>query len=140
MPSGSTRAGKATTASQNTLAYLTRTDKQDVATSLLEAGLADDGEGYNLFLAVRALLDRKENIGKKASELNQEAQAKLNDVKRKALERELVPISEARRLASAFGSMVSQVVEDSDLPMESQNLLMERMGEAAREAFGQDEG
>jgi len=90
-------ATRETLATLSTLGLLTKTDRRDVANHLLEAGIEKEPGGYCLFRAIPALIERKEGIGKKASELNQEAQAKLNDVRRKALERELVPIAESAR-------------------------------------------
>jgi hypothetical protein len=137
-----TRAKRDSTIAFADLANLISTDRKDALDALVDAGIDYVKEGnahlYPLFTGVKVLIDRKEGIGLKASELNQQAQAKLNDVRRKALERELVPIAEARQLAASMAAMVSQTVEDSELTMEQQNILMQRMENAAREAFGDD--
>ena len=127
------------------LAKLIPTDKADVRDALIDAGLKPlPGNKkmhlYPLFRSVEILLSRKEGIGKKASELNQEAQAKLNDVRRKQLERDLVPITELRQIIASFATMTSEVLDASELSMAAQNDLVERLAERSREMFGEDGG
>tara|TARA_R110000782_G_scaffold81887_1_gene161396 strand:+ start:223 stop:624 length:402 start_codon:yes stop_codon:yes gene_type:complete len=129
-------------ASLTDLGKLVSTDKTDARDALIDAGLehTPGNKGshlYPLFRSVEILLERKEGIGKKASELNQEAQAKLNDVRRKQLERDLVPITELRQIIASFATMTSEVLDKSELSMEAQNDLVERLAERSREMFGE---
>ena len=126
------------------LAKLVPTDKADAGDALASAGVlptmgARNAHHYPLFTGAEVLMERKEGLGKKASELNQEAQAKLNDVKRKQLERELVPIAEVRQVIAEFASMTSEALDGSELPMDIQNDIVVRLQESARKAFGEAE-
>lgn len=131
-------ATRETLATVSTLGQLTKTDRRDVANLMLEAGIEKREGGYPIFLAIPALIERKEGIGKKASELNQEAQAKLNDVRRLALERKLVPIDEVRSMAAKLAQMTSKTIEDSELTMEAQNALMKSFAESIVSLFGEE--
>ena len=118
------------------LAKLVPTDKADARDALADAGISPQVVRgvhlYPLYRGATVLMERKEGLGKKASELNQEAQAKLNDVRRKALERELIPIAEAETIVAKFATMTSDTIERSALTMDEQNQLFEALKDAAK--------
>jgi hypothetical protein len=127
-------ATKTTTASLTLLAKITATDRRDAADALTAAGI-DSVPGpnrsnlYPLFDAVRCLVDRKEGAAQSAAEQHHIAGAKLKDAQRAKIEREWMPLAEARLIAARMAGITSTWVEDSGLPMEEQNRLMVRIQE-----------
>ncbi len=73
-----------------------------------------------------------------AVEQNQQAQADYKRAQLAILERDHIPIGEAREACARIGSIVSDVIEGSELDMEAQNLLFARVKEALEAAFEED--
>ena len=124
------------------LARICKTDHRDVSAVMIDDGI-DHIDGprraklYPLFKSVAALVSRKGQ--QTAIEQRNIQDALLKEAQRKKLEREWIPLPEARHLASRMAKQVCESIEASSLSLDEQNLLMTNIKNAMIETLGEEE-
>ena len=124
------------------LARICKTDHPDVSAVMIDDGI-DHKDGprraklYPLFKAVGALVSRKGQ--QTAIEQRNIQDALLKEAQRKKLEREWIPVPEARHLTSRMAKQVCESIEASSLSLDEQNLLMTNIKNAMIETLGEEE-
>lgn len=136
------KASHSTTISMADVCRITGTAR-DVGKAAFEKDKIESTPGprnsklYNLFDAVHCLMKRKSAAS--AIEQRNLADAKLKEAQRKKLEREWIPLPEARHLAARIASITCEIIEGSDLDLDAQNLLNKRIKDAMQEGLDEED-
>ena len=129
------------TITQSALAKLTATAKHDVADHLADEGIELGADGYNLFRAVRSLVDRKGRLaeGRSAMDAKLDEDRQFTRLKRLQMAGELVSRTDAERVISQVAAITSNVVDNSwGLDRARRNDLMDRIAEGVQQAWKGD--